>query len=229
MFRILLFVSFMVSGIFSAQNLHPVYLEIIPLYKGKPIIISEENPVITDVETSLEISKLKFYLSHFEFYSDDKLAFSEKNSYHLMDGSDEKSMKITFSFPENIKFNTIKFYLGIDKKTNSEGIRGGDLDPAKGMYWSWQTGYINFKLEGKSNLSSARNHEFSFHLGGYSDPYYTTQQITLAATSAEKVILYMDLDQFISKVNLAQQNNIMIPGKESVELSKIISTIFRTK
>lgn len=220
------FLLFSVS--FFPQSMKSVNLEVLPLYKEKPVTISEDKPFVADEQQGLEISKLKFYLSHFEFYRDDKLVFSEENSYHLIDASDERSMKIMFSIPENLKFNHIKFYLGIDRKTNNEGIHGGDLDPTKGMYWAWQTGYINFKLEGKSSLSPDRNHEFRFHLGGYSDPFYAIQEISLPVSS-DNILLNMDLDQFILKANLAERNSIMIPGKEAVALSGILSTIFRTE
>ncbi|MCU7616136.1 hypothetical protein NZ698_02900 [Chryseobacterium sp. PBS4-4] len=211
-----------------AQNLAPLNLEVRAVYNKNPIVIKEDRSMILDDKTGLEISKLKFYLSHFELYNDNEMVFSEENSYHLMDASDENSMKIQLSIPENIQYNKMKFYLGIDRKTNEEGIKGGSLDPTKGMYWSWQSGYINFKMEGKSNLCKTRYNEFTFHLGGFSDPFYAMQEVEVNINSHTKA-LYMDIDQFFSKINLSEQNNIMIPGKKSVEMSKIISKIFRAE
>ena len=77
------------------------------------------------------------------------------------------------------RHDKIKFNLGIDSLTNVSGVMGGDLDPTKGMYWTWQSGYINFKMEGSSAVCPTRNHEFQFHIGGYQDPFYAMQTLEL--------------------------------------------------
>ena len=42
----------------------------------------------------------------------------------------------------------------------------GDLDPVHGMYWTWQSGYIQFKLEGLLR-DSAGERKLELHLGGF--------------------------------------------------------------
>jgi hypothetical protein len=37
----------------------------------------------------------------------------------------------------------IKFLLGVDSLKNVSGIQTGALDPAKGMFWTWNTGLCN--------------------------------------------------------------------------------------
>ena len=62
---------------------------------------------------------------------------------------------------------------------------GGDLDPTKGMYWAWQSGYINFKMEGSCSQCLATKNNFEFHLGGYQQPFYAMQTIELNTTACE--------------------------------------------
>ena len=175
---------------------------------------------------SLQIETLKFYISGIELYTSEKPAWKEKNSYHLVDASDKRSLCISLQVPGNISFTKLKMNLGIDSLTNVSGALEGDLDPTKGMYWTWQSGYINFKLEGKSNLCKTRNNAFQFHFGGYLSPNYSMQKISLDIKPKEVLDVYLDIQKFIAGVPLANQNQIMSPCKEAVVLSEKVSQNF---
>ena len=82
-----------------------------------------------------------------------------------------KEVALCLEIPEDTEFDAIQFNLGIDSLTNVSGALGGDLDPTKGMYWTWQNGYVNFKLQGTSDLCNNPKNEFEFHLGGYLKPF----------------------------------------------------------
>ena len=103
---------------------------------------------------------------------------------------------------------------------------GGDLDPTKGMYWTWQNGYINFKIEGKSNLSFAKSNDFVFHLGGYQNAFSTLQTIQLPVQNSQVISINMAIDKWIYEIDLNKQNHIMSPSKEAVILANKLSTIF---
>jgi hypothetical protein len=106
------------------------------------------------------------------------------------------------------------------------GALGGDLDPTKGMYWAWQSGYINFKLEGKSKLCKTRNNEFQFHVGGYLSPFQTIQQVSLKINSTNQINVSIDIEQFITELDLTEINQVMTPGVESVVLARKLPLIF---
>lgn len=173
---------------------------------------------------SVKVTSFKFYISQLELINDSKSVWKEKASYHLVDAFDEKSLML--SIPSNISFIKIKFQIGIDSLTNVSGAMGGDLDPTKGMYWTWQSGYINFKLEGNSNLCKTRHNEFQFHLGGYQQPFKCLQTIFVQVKSKGNVVLNMDVAKFFEHLSLSQLNHIMSPSKEAVELSEKISETF---
>ena len=207
-----------------AQNAYTLSFH--PTYNNKSLVLNDMYYKLPHTTDSLQITKLKFYISAIEFYKDDKLVFAEKNSFHLIDASVEQTQELHINKPSNILFNYISFNLGIDSNTNIKGALGGDLDPIKGMYWAWHSGYINFKLEGNSNVCNTRNNAFEFHLGGFQSPYYSMQKVRLAVASTNNASIVMDIAKYFAQINLANTNMIMTPSKEAVELSKIAASIF---
>lgn len=176
---------------------------------------------------SILIESLRFYISSIELLQSNQSVWKEKNSFHLVDIENPVSGKLNFEIPENVKYNQIKFNLGIDSITNVSGAMGGDLDPTKGMYWTWQSGYINLKLEGKSNVCKTIRNEFSFHVGGYQSPYYPLQTVQLDLNEAKSILIGIDIASFFKGINLANQNQLMSPGAEAVALSKLIAQLFK--
>ncbi|MEO6960830.1 MAG: MbnP family protein, partial [Puia sp.] len=47
------------------------------------------------------------------------------------------------------------------------------------MFWTWNSGYIAFKMEGRSPESAEPAHTFSYHIGGYRSPYGIIRTVTL--------------------------------------------------
>ena len=166
------------------------------------------------------------YISKIQFLENNTVVYEEENSFHLIDVNDEKSLVIDCSVLSAVKFNQISFAIGIDSNTNVSGAMGGVLDPTRGMYWTWQSGYINFKLEGKSNLCRTRNNEFQFHIGGYLLPFTTLQTVTLNANQNRQITIDIDLKKLIDDVDLAKLNHIMSPSKEAALFSEKTMKIF---
>ena len=147
-------------------------------YEGNKIefgesVFSQKN------QDSISIETLKFYMSNLLFYDDGKCVDTMNKKHLLIDLGKKNSDDFILLQAINTEFNEIKFQLGIDSTTNSSGALGKDLDPTKGMYWTWQSGYVNFKLEGTSKACPARNHFFQFHIGGFQHPFQTLQNLEL--------------------------------------------------
>ena len=107
-------------------------------------LLLHKKYALLESNDSIVFSNIKFYISNPLVYKNDSLIKTPTKRYHLVDLNDSESLLQT----ETQNFDKIQFNLGIDKQTNLDGVRGGDLDPLKGMYWTWNTGYINIKLEG---------------------------------------------------------------------------------
>lgn len=169
---------------------------------------------------SIQITSVKFYLSAFELWLDDKLVWKEDNKFRLLDLSSKNTMQFNLNSNKPLIFNTVKFNLGIDSLTNVSGALGGDLDPTRGMYWTWQSGYINFKLEGNSNLCKTRHNEFVFHLGGFQSPNLGMQPVKLKIKNKNMINLILNIKDVLDSIDLVDHNHIMSPGKEAVILSE---------
>ena len=204
-----------------AKGEKKVHIHIYPSYNNKPIVLDDmyyHNPN----GDSILFETFRCYISGIAFYLNDSLVLEEKNSYHLVDASDDKTLNIVIHPSEDIVFNNVRFNLGIDSAMNMVGVMGGDLDPANGMYWTWQSGYINLKLEGKSNRCATRGNKFHFHLGGFSAPNNALQKIRVV-TNTSDIQIAIAIDKFLDKVDITKQNSVMIPGAEAVDLSKKIA------
>jgi hypothetical protein len=138
-------------------------------------------------------------------------------------------MSINLSIKKDIQINKIKFGLGIDSITNVSGALDGDLDPLKGMYWTWQSGYVNVKLEGTMPDKNWVNQKFEYHLGGYSGDYNSYNTISLDIDNANDINVSLDIDKFISNWYVGAHPNIMSPGKIAVDFSKILASCFNIK
>ena len=112
---------------------------------------------------------------------------------------------------------------------NVSGALGGDLDPSNGMYWAWQSGYINFKIEGKYKSLNGKEKPFQYHLGGYLYPYLNIQTVFLNVQTSKSINIKLDIEKILLDVNIASQKNIMSPCKEAVILSKKVSNGFLVK
>lgn len=175
---------------------------------------------------TIEFENFKFYVSAIELYQNNKLVFKEQNSFHLIDFSDSASLFIHLTSEKKINYNQIKFNIGIDSITNVSGAMGGDLDPTKGMYWTWQSGYINLKLEGKSNLCKTRGNDFFYHLGGYAHPFNTLQTVILQTKKTKEINININVNTFFSAIDIKKTNQIMSPNKDAVFISKQVAQLF---
>ena len=178
------------------------------------------------------ITKFKFYISQIKLIGNKKQPFRPEQEHFLIDFHHDSTTShlIRFDSLDPKSIQKIEFTLGVDTKTSAGGIGEGVLDPVNGMYWTWQSGYINFKMEGVSDKSPARKNRFQLHLGGFKKPYVSAQTVTLSIKqiTADQSV-YFDLKKFMNGVNLKKQHTIMSPSKEAVVLSKLAKSCFYVK
>lgn len=181
------------------------------------------------LKDSLSIDVFRFYISDLQFIDNENNTTNLRHKYILLDLDNPTSLSVN---PKEtaLAYNQVKFKLGIDSLTNVSGAMGGDLDPMHGMYWTWQSGYINFKLEGTADKCPARNHAFQFHLGGYQSPYCAVQEVQLdiKEVNGTKKINFA-LEDFLREINLQENYRTMSPSAEAVELSQLAAKTFRGK
>jgi hypothetical protein len=200
-------------------------LYIRPVMGGEEIVVPGKSIRINHSD-SLRITALKFYLCNFGFWKNGRIILAEENC-HLLDLEEETSLRLSIPAEKKIQFDSLCFDLGVDSLTTVAGAMGGDLDPTRGMFWSWQSGYINLKLEGYSSLCPAPAGFFEFHLGGYLPPFQSLRRVILPIPVAQKVQLNFDLAPFFEKIDWQKRTSIMSPGVAAMELMDALAVCFR--
>lgn len=182
---------------------------------------------ISASKDTLAIGTFKCYISNIKLHYDDHSVFIQKDSYHLLDSDFPNSFQIPITKKENRIISKITFDFGIDSLTNTVGAMTGDLDPVKGMYWTWQSGYINMKIEGNSPSCNTRKKEFQFHIGGYLNPNYALRKVEYKVHKMDSDIhIGIDLYPFFSHLKLNEINSVMIPGEDAMKLADYAAKMF---
>jgi hypothetical protein len=197
-------------------------LSIIPTWNKKPLEL--QRIYFTPQNDSISFSTLKIYFSDFRFKDKISGRITSIDTLIFYDLSDYT----THSFFNDLNlsnYESVAFTLGLDSLKNVSGELENAYDPLLGMYWAWNTGYINLKIMGKSSTVPSNSHEFEFHLGGYRSPFATAQTIQVDLNDQ---YIYFDLEKLFSEsINLTKNHHIMLPCKDAFLISQGLSTCFK--
>lgn len=164
----------------------------IATYDTLPLVLG--TPYKNAFKEQYTPTAFKFYVHNFILTNTDsgEVFKPGMDKYYLVDFADSASTEVKISIKPYV-YNFLSFTIGVDSARNVSGAQTDALDPANGMFWDLNTGYIMAKLEGTSPKSPAG--KFEYHIGGFS--------------GAESVIKKVDL-------YFPFQNNLDLkPGGES--------------
>lgn len=220
-FWIFILTLFFCNKLCAQQETVVVKLEVD--FADNPLILHKDYLLNGD---TINIETVKFYVSNLSLNYGKKTIKSVSKKYHLVNLEDEQTLQFDTKISTKINFNKVNFTLGIDSSTNIMGALGGDLDPTKDMYWTWQSGYINCKIEGTASNCPARKHHFQFHLGGYQHPFANWQHISLEVTKRKTIIIKIPIDKLLESIQLESNYEIMSPSAKAVDYTKYLSSLF---
>jgi hypothetical protein len=158
-------------------NLGTVDLEFENVAGSTTVQLNSTTPYTTAAGDQFTITALRYYISNIKFKKTDGTEFVQPESYYLVDQAIESSRK--FSIP-NVPigdYNGITFTVGVDSARNVSGAQTGALSPSD-MFWTWNSGYIYTKLEGRS--TQAGTGSIIFHIGGFKSPNNTIRTVSPA-------------------------------------------------
>lgn len=135
-----------------------------------------------DLSQPYTVSKLKYYIGNIHLKSKNGQEYIS-DEYFLINEEDPASKHISLQHVPEGEYSQMSFTLGVDSIHNCSGAQTGALDPANGMFWAWNTGYVFFKMEGNSPASKSSGNMLEFHIGGYKASYNCIRTITLAFKS----------------------------------------------
>ena len=190
-------------------------LSIIPTWNKKPLEL--QHVYLTQDNDSISFSTLKIYFSDFRFKDKISGQITSIDTLFFYDLADSS----THSFFNDLNlsnYESVAFTLGLDSSKNVSGELENAYDPLLGMYWAWNTGYINLKIMGESSTVPTNSHEFEFHLGGYRSPFSTAQNIQVDLNDQ---YIYFDLEKLFSEsIKLTINHHIMLPCKDAFLISQ---------
>ncbi|MEJ7626349.1 MAG: MbnP family protein [Ferruginibacter sp.] len=200
---------------------------------GQPLVL-RDSMYTTPLGEKYAVTKLRYYISNISLAGN--LPLEDVNNYQLIDAN--KSTSFTIPVKEG-KYNKIKFLLGVDSIRNCSGAQEGVLDPMNDMFWTWNTGYVMFKLEGTSPSSEAPNNRIEHHVGGYrfgnnvaASVELNFKEIKIKENEEAEIIIEMDLDKYWSANNIikiAESPVCTLPGVLAKKIAGNFPKLFSIK
>ncbi len=150
-----------------------VMLQFDHLWYGQLLI---KNKVYQDAQgNNQSFKKLKYYISHVQLKkANGKL--QPVPGIYLVDAFGKDSI---ITQVQAAKYTGVQFVLGVDSAIHVAGVQDGDLDPLNDMYWAWNTGFVNFKMEATANGSTGDQNRLEYHIGGFRKGENTQRLIVL--------------------------------------------------
>ena len=194
-----------------------------------------KNTPLEYVDSLLHVETLKCYVGHIELLDMNKQIIGRDSvSYRLIDFKNSNSLNFSVNTNSNYA-SYVRLTLGVDSLTNAAGVHCCALDPANGMYWSWQSGYIQFKLEGKEKEGPTLN----LHLGGFSNAHMSsiTDEIPIHRMVSNGPVLppnrrsqhlsiSLSLDSFLELVKTNKEYSLMSPNSHVQEYMRKLCSSF---
>ncbi|MFZ4434947.1 MAG: MbnP family protein [Flavobacterium psychrophilum] len=194
-------------------------------YNHSPLILGETY--VSQKGDSLRINKFKWYLSDLKLHFTDGRSASIGKKYTLLDADSLATPVYKIADFKNSSPAYMELTIGIDSIPNTQGALSNELDVQNGMYWAWQSGYINWKIEGtSSSCVSTHKQQFTFHVGGYKAKQNALRIVQIPFPKNAKNILHIDLATFFNQISLRSLNSVQIPGNAAMQLADLFTKSF---
>lgn len=199
---------------------------------GKKVVVSNDSSYTNAFGETFTISRLKFYLSNIGLSLTRPVQKAE--NVFLIDMALNDSIVLNVAAGD---YPSLNMMLGVDSALNCSGAQDGALDPLNGMFWTWNTGYIFFKLEGYSPNSKADLNRIEQHVGGYRSPFNTARNINLKLPGGVKIeqgklqhiYVHLNLDKFFKSIHdlkISEKPMMMTPGADAMKAADNLAQSF---
>ena len=223
--------AFICNGYCYAQKDPQLLIRFNVTANGKPLVMADSTYHNAFGEL-FQVTRLKYYISNISL--DDSHCTPLHNKVYLLETGITDSLMTSVS---GTRLTSISFMLGVDSALNCSGAQDGALDPLNGMFWTWNSGYIFFKLEGYSPSSTADMQRIEHHVGGYRYPNNVAKSIRLilpAPLALEKngrhiININVDLDKYwkaVNEIKIASQALLMTPGGLALKAAENFQSMF---
>lgn len=205
------------SGLFFSLN-GTMNLSFQHMFGNAPFQLAPTQ-YITNANDTLVFTDLVYYVSHVRLTRADGSILNLQNN-HLLNHQTART-NFTLNIPQG-HYTKLDFLLGVDSVNNHSGMQDGDLDPANGMFWTWNTGYIFYRIKGRH---SAANTAFVYDVGGLQNLVNVSLDLNAYQINKTAVsfTLKHDLARFFNSPNILNLREI--PNQVHTANNVILPTI----
>ncbi|MDR6943763.1 MbnP family protein [Mucilaginibacter pocheonensis] len=197
-----------------------VYLNFKNEVNGTPLKLNDTTAHYSNANHDhFTVSTFKYYISNITLTTTDNKEVTIPNTYYLVNAADSSSLKQELKGVPTGKYKAISFLIGVDSTRNFGGAQSGCLDPANGMFWTWNSGYIFLMLEGNSPQSAAKFHKLTFHVGGIK------RQNTLRTFSQSFKKPMLITVHKPTSIGIKADAAVLFKGKNLIDFSKLSYTM----
>src|SRR5690606_12850498 len=116
---------------------YTVHVVFQPVVQGQPLAFNQ--PYTNAFGEDYTVTAFRFYITALSLRNDNvSIPVTSEVKYRLADAAIASTLSFSVSTGQNT-FNGLSFRIGVDSIDNVSGAQGGDLDPAKGMFWTWNS------------------------------------------------------------------------------------------
>ncbi|MCU0329487.1 MAG: hypothetical protein MUC47_00740 [Candidatus Kapabacteria bacterium] len=157
----------------AVDEIGSIRLKIDNVYGTKELALGAN--FMTAGSETITIETLKYFVSNVRLQRTDGTTYvvPQDASYFLIDEAIPASQRLRLDNVPAGDYAAVTFTIGVDSLRSTMDVtqRTGALDvggAAAGMYWTWNSGYIFFKMEGEV-LAAGTNPKVPFilHIGGF--------------------------------------------------------------
>lgn len=185
---------------------------------------------------TFSVNKLLYYISNIKLHTSTGFTYVEPESYYLIDFTKPGSLHLMVKGVPKAKYTSISFLIGVDHQRSTSGAQTGALDPANNMFWDWNTGYVNAKLEGYSPQSTAFLNKIVYHIGGHIGKFNGLRSVDLPFNDTANVYpshtpvlnLKSDIGKWFSGTSIlpiANYNTVTSLTQENEDMANNIATM----
>lgn len=205
----------------SLAQAKSLQVSVTPQWQNNPLVLNKAYAIEND---TVVIEQWKCYLRLSALYRNNERVYTFPSAHHLLNAENPNTLQWNVDVPSNIAYNSIEFEVGVDSSVQMQGVQGQDLDPENDMYWSWQSGYINTKLEATS-LHPKR--KYTLHIGGYRSPFNSLERFRVN-TTGDSIQLACPIDTWMDDARKLPLSQIMKPGTEAQHLATMWANTWHT-
>lgn len=221
---------------FTVQNVVPVQVKKSTTLQIHPLTLNVDTATTATGE-QFKVSTFEYYLSNIKFTKSDGTTYAAPDTYFLVDQATAKSLSFTVPNVPVGDYTGVSFIVGVDAQktglTDPLTFTGkfDDLNQAKNMYWSWNSGHIFMKMEG-TLISTSPAQVLRCHVGGYTAPYdavvtaapsFGSSKLAVRTDKTPTIALKANVSKLFdgpNPITLGTFMGVHMPGAQSVQVAQ---------